>query len=139
MATPRDFITKNKQNMVLCDTNILINAFNGRLDTIQELNNIGYADIILSAVTVMELYQGMGNKTELTQMKKKIKYFDILHFDEQISEKAIELMMLFHLSHGLLIPDAIIGAGSIVHQIPLYTYNLKDFRFMPGIILYQIK
>jgi hypothetical protein len=125
--------------MVLCDTNILINAFNGRLDTIQELNNIGYANIVLSAVTVMELYQGMGNKTELTQMKKKIKYFDILHFDEQISEKAIELMMLFHLSHGLLIPDAIIGSGSIVHQIPLYTYNLKDFRFMPGIILYQVK
>ena len=122
--------------MVLCDTNILINAFNGNPDTIQDLKNIGYDNIALSAVTVMELYQGMGNKTELAQMKKKIKYFDVVQFDDLISEKAIELIMLFRLSHGLLIPDAIIGATAIVHQIPLYTYNLKDFRFMPHIILH---
>lgn len=125
--------------MVLCDTNILINAFNGRVDTIQELNNIGYENIVLSAITVMELYQGMSNKTELAQMKKKIKYFDVVHFDEQVSEKSIELMLQFNLSHGLLIPDAIIGAAAILHQIPLYTYNLKDFRFMPGIIFYTPK
>ncbi len=125
--------------MVLCDTNILINAFNGRVDTIQELNNIGYENIVLSAITVMELYQGMSNKTELAQMKKKIKYFDVVQFDEQVSEKAIELMLLFNLSHGLLIPDAIIGAAAILNQIPLYTYNLKDFRFMSGIIFYTPK
>ena len=123
--------------MVLCDTNILIHAFNGRLDTIQELNNIGYANILLSAITVMELYQGMGNKTELAQMKKKIKYFDVIQFDDQVSEKSIELIAQFRLSHDLQIPDAIIGATAIVHQIPLFTYNLKDFRFMPNIILHS--
>ena len=123
--------------MVLCDANILIHAFNGRLDTIQELNNIGYANILLSAITVMELYQGMGNKTELAQMKKKIKYFDVIQFDDQVSEKSIELISQFRLSHDLQIPDAIIGATAIVHQIPLFTYNLKDFRFMPDIILHS--
>ena len=122
--------------MVLCDTNILIHAFNGRFDTIQALNNIGYANILLSAITVMELYQGMGNKTELAQMKKKIKYFDVIQFDDQVSEKSIELIAQFRLSHDLQIPDAIIGATAIVHQIPLFTYNLKDFRFMPDIILH---
>ena len=123
--------------MVLCDTNILIHAFNGRLDTIQELNNIGYINILLSPITVMELYQGMGNKTELAQMKKKIKYFDVIQFDDQVSEKSIELISQFRLSHDLQIPDAIIGATAIVHQIPLFTYNLKDFRFMPDIILHS--
>ena len=93
--------------MVLCDTNILINAFNGNSDTIRDLNNIGYANILLSAVTVMELYQGMGNKNELAQMKKKIQYFDVVQFDDLISKKAIELIESFRLSHGLLIPDAI--------------------------------
>ena len=111
-------------------------AFNGNLNTIQDLKNIGYTDILLSAVTVMELYQGMGNKNELAQMKKKIQYFDVAQFDGLISKKAIELIQSFRLSHGLLIPDAIIGATSIVHQIPLYTYNLKDFRYMPDIVLY---
>jgi predicted nucleic acid-binding protein len=124
--------------MILCDTNILIHAFNGKINTIQELNNFGYPNIVLSAVTVMELLQGMGNKTELAQMKKKLKYFDVIQFDDLISEKAIELIENFRLSHNLQIPDAIIGATAIVHQIPFFTYNFKDFRFMPNIVFHQV-
>ena len=56
--------------MILCDTNILIHAFNGRIDTLKELNTIGYGNVTLSAITVMELLQGMGNKTELAVMKR---------------------------------------------------------------------
>jgi hypothetical protein len=37
------------------------------------------------------------------------------------------------LSHHLQIPDAIIGATAVIHQIPFYTYNTKDFDFIPGI------
>lgn len=124
-------------DMILCDTNIFISAFNGRADTINQLNKIGLSEIALSAVTVMELLQGMGNKVELTQMKKKIKYYDVVQIDKAISQKAIEFIESYKLSHGLLIPDAIIGATAIVHQIPIYTYNLKDFDFLPEIILYQ--
>jgi predicted nucleic acid-binding protein len=51
--------------MILCDTNILINAFNNRVDTVDQLNKIGLTEIMLSAITVMELFQGMRNKAEL--------------------------------------------------------------------------
>lgn len=64
--------------MILCDTNIFISAFNGRIDTINQLNKIGLSEVALSAVTVMELLQGMGNKKELAQMKKKIRYYDVV-------------------------------------------------------------
>jgi predicted nucleic acid-binding protein len=124
-------------DMVLCDTNIFINAFNGRVDSIEQLNKIGLAEIVLSSITVMELFQGMGNKTELAQMKKKIKYYDVIQIDEAISQKAIEFIEKFKLSHGLQIPDAIIGATAVIHQIPIYTYNVRDFDFLPEIILYQ--
>lgn len=124
-------------DMILCDTNIFISAFNGRTDTINQLNKIGLGEIALSAVTVMELLQGMGNKKELAQMKKKIKYYDVVQIDKAISQKAIDFIESYKLSHGLLIPDAIIGATAIVHQIPIYTYNVKDFDFLPDIILYQ--
>ena len=43
----------------------------------------------------------------------------------------------FKLSHNLQIPDAIIGAMSIVYDIELFTYNTKDFKFLPGIKLYK--
>ena len=123
--------------MILCDTNIFISAFNGRTDTINQLNKIGLSEIALSAVTVMELLQGMGNKKELAKMKKKIRYYDVVQIDKAISQKAVDFIESYKLSHGLLIPDAIIGATAIVHQIPIYTYNVKDFDFLPEIILYQ--
>lgn len=123
--------------MVLCDTNIFISAFNGRQDTIDQLDKIGLDKIVLSAVTVMELFQGMRDKEELAQMKKKIKYYDVVQMDEEISMKAVEFIESYKLSHGLSIPDAIIGATVVIHQMPLYTYNIKDFNFLPGILLYQ--
>jgi predicted nucleic acid-binding protein len=123
--------------MVLCDTNIFISAFNGRTDAIDQLAKIGLAEIALSAVTVMELFQGMGNKNELAQMKKRIKFYDIIQIDNAVSEKAIEFIEKYKLSHGIQIPDAIIGATAIVYQIPLYTYNVRDFDFLPGVSLYQ--
>lgn len=123
--------------MILCDTNIFIHAFNGNETTIAELKSIGLEKVALSAITLMELYQGMGDKTELQQMKKKLRYFDIVHVDKAISKMAIDLIAEFKLSHDLQIPDAIIGATAIVYKIPLYTYNVKDFKFMPNIKLYS--
>ena len=124
--------------MVLCDTNIFISAFNGRQDTISELDKIGFDDIVISSITLMELYQGMRNKTELAQIKKKMKYFDVIDIDAETSKLATDLIENFKLSHGLLIPDAIIGATSVIHRIPLFTYNLKDFSFIPNLDLYGI-
>lgn len=40
----------------------------------------------------MELLQGMGNKNELAQMKKRIKFYDVVQIDSAISAKAIELI-----------------------------------------------
>jgi len=121
--------------MVLCDTNILIHAFNGRQPTIDRLQEIGLEQVALSVITVMELYQGMGNKVELAQMKRKIKYYDVIEIDNATSRLAASLIENFKLSHDLQIPDAIIGATAVIHQIPFFTYNIKDFDFIPGITL----
>ncbi|MDO9424963.1 MAG: type II toxin-antitoxin system VapC family toxin [Methylobacter sp.] len=124
--------------MILCDTNVFIHAFNGNETAVEELKIIGLERIAMSAITLMELYQGMGNKAELGQMKKKLRYYDTVHVDSSISKIAIELLENFNLSHGLQIPDAIIGATAIVYNIPLYTYNIKDFNFMPNITIYTV-
>lgn len=123
--------------MIICDTNIIIHAFNGDSRTIEVLQNIGYENIALSSVTVMELYQGMANKQELAQMKKKIKYFDIVQIDATSSKLAISLIEKYRLSHGLAIPDALIATSAISLQMELFTYNLKDFSFIPDLKLYK--
>lgn len=122
--------------MVLCDTNIFIQAFNGEDNTIDQLEKIGSENVALLAITVMELYQGMSNKTELNQMKKKIQYYDVVEVDTDASRLAIQLIEAYRLSHNLQIPNAIIGASAAIHQIELFTYNRKDFNFIPNIRLF---
>lgn len=85
----------------------------------------------------MELYQGMRNKQELQEMRQRIGFYDIIHLDSSISERAISLISEFRLKHHLQIPDAIIGACAIEHNIELFTYNVKDFSFMPDLKLFK--
>lgn len=84
----------------------------------------------------MELYRGMRNKSEVNQMKKKLNSYNIIHYNEDVSELAIKLVLDYRLSRDLTIPDAIIAAMSVVYQIPLFTYNVKDFKFIPHITLH---
>lgn len=123
--------------MILCDTNVFIHAFNQHQPTIDALTAAGFDSMVLSSVSVMELYRGMRNKAELSAMRKKLIFYDVIQINVDISEKAIELMARFKLSHDLRIPDALIGATAIVTALPLFTYNTKDFAFMPNIILYE--
>jgi predicted nucleic acid-binding protein len=126
-----------EEDLVLFDTNVFINFFNGNEETVDIFKRLGNRRILIPSVTVMELYQGMGNKNELNNMKKKIKHYSILHFNSHVSRLAIEYINTYSLSHHLQIPDAIIAASAVTFQMPLFTYNLKDFRFIPNIKLYK--
>lgn len=122
---------------VICDTNIFISLFRGIDTTIVELQAIGSEKILIPSISVMELYRGMRNKSELIQMKKKLNNYNVIHYNEEVSELAIKLVLDYRLSHDLTIPDAIIAAMSVVYEIPLLTYNAKDFKFIPHIILHE--
>lgn len=124
-----------EKELILCDTNILISWFKGEPQTLIQLENIGLDNILIPSVALMEIYQGVRNKAELLQIKKKLKAYHVIHFNDAISKIAIELVEKFRLSHGLLIPDAIIAATAITIKRKLYTYNTKDFKFIPGVIL----
>ena len=125
-------------NPIVCDTNVFIKLFTGDAIVITELEKIGNHRILMPSVSMMERFCGMGNKLELQQMKKKIKHFNVLHLNEAASQKAIEILSEYRLSHGLSIPDALIGAMALAYNLELYTYNLKDFRFLKGIRLYSL-
>jgi predicted nucleic acid-binding protein len=123
-------------SLVICDTNIFISLFRNLPETVAELKAIGNENVLIPSVSVMELYRGIENKRDLKEMENKMKLYNVIHYNEQVSEKAIELVHRFKLSHNLHIPDAIIGAMSVVYKLPLFTYNKKDFKFIPNITLY---
>lgn len=121
--------------MILCDTNIIIEILKGNKRTINIIESIGLENIAISSVTVMELYFGALNKRELNKIKKHLQALNIVHFDTDISESAIKLIERFSKSHALQIPDAIIAATAMTSEIKLFTFNLKDFKYIDGLKL----
>ena len=83
----------------------------------------------------MELMVGALNKHEVGIIKKAFADFEIIEISESISIKARNLIEKFTKSHGLLIPDALIGATALELDLPLYTANIKDFQFIPDLNL----
>jgi len=124
-----------EKNYVMCDTNIFIHWFNNDKNTIEKLQQIGLQRIAISVISLMELMQGVDNKEQLKQLKRKIKHYAIVDFTKEVSELSLQLIENYKLSHNLQIPDAIIAATSVLYKIPLFTYNTKDFRFIPNIEL----
>jgi len=124
-------------SLIICDTNIFISLFRNIQQTVEELEIIGSENVLIPSISVMELYRGMQNKKEMAEMQKKINSYNILHFNEDVSKNAIDIINKFKLSHNIQIPDAIIAAMSIVYDLELFTYNKKDFKFIPGIKLYN--
>lgn len=122
--------------MILCDTNILVEFYKNNSTVINELQQIGIDQLAISIVTQAELYYGAINKVEFTRIQKHLNLLRNLPIDQQISDQFIQLMGRYALSHKLAIPDALIAATALVHDIRLYTLNLKDFRFIEGLNLY---
>ncbi|HOW50528.1 MAG TPA: type II toxin-antitoxin system VapC family toxin [bacterium] len=124
--------------LTLCDTNIIIEAFKGEPRTIAALQKIGLDTIAVSAITVMELYYGALNKSELAKIKKHLAALELFPITPDISDLATMLIERYAKSHGLQIPDAVIAATAIIHRLPLFTYNTKDFRFIEELSLHAV-
>lgn len=123
--------------MILCDTNILIEFYKNNPQIVQELRQIGQAQLAVSPVTHAELYFGALNKTELKKISQHLSLLSQVPLDVSISQSFLQLMETYSLSHKLSLPDALIAATALVHNVQLYTLNVKDFRFIPNLILYQ--
>ena len=123
--------------MILCDTNILIEFYKNTPHVLHEFQHLGYTRLAISAITRGELYFGALNKAELQKIKRHLSLLINLPVTKSISDKCLELMEAFCLSHKLSLPDALIAATALIHHHELYTLNRKDFEFIPDITLYQ--
>lgn len=83
----------------------------------------------------MELIVGCRNKTELKDLRKFLNRYQMLKITDQISDRAVDLLEQYFLSHGLLIADGLIAATALVHNEALITKNQRDFRFIVGLSL----
>lgn len=99
--------------------------------TISLFDEIQYPAV--SVITVCELYQGVSNKIVLRKIKSTLSNFKVFPLTESISEKLLMLVEQYHLSHGLLIPDALIATTAIENNLTLLTGNFKHFQMIEGL------
>ncbi len=121
---------------VLIDTDILIDAGRGIQQALDCLDNYeAQGTLAISVITELELIVGCQNKRELQKLEKFLRRFEIKMLNGQASNITVDLIKQYRLSHGLLIPDALIAATAITFQLPLLTKNQRDFRFIRGLQL----
>ena len=124
--------------MTICDTNIFIEYFRKNHSIRLELQKIGYDNIVISDVVKAELYFGARDKADLQNITKCLDNFPNLTIRPEISKMAVGFVKQYCLSHKPKFPDALIAATAIYYDVELFTLNVKDFRFISNVKLYQI-
>ncbi|MEZ0607905.1 type II toxin-antitoxin system VapC family toxin [Fibrella sp. WM1] len=119
--------------MLLVDTNILIDYLRQKQPVVTFVNQYGKDKLALSPIVVMEVFQGVLNKADFHRTRKALTGFTLLDLDASVAQLAMQLQQHYVLSHQLSIPDALIAATALAYDMELRTYNLKDFRFIPGL------
>ncbi len=120
--------------MILLDTNVLIEILKNDEATIAHVSELP-TPLAVSSITAMELFYGAINKDETRMLARFLDRFRLVHVDEMISSMALQLVRRYAKSHNLDIPDALIAATAIHLKVPLMTYNVRDFRFIPALEL----
>jgi predicted nucleic acid-binding protein len=123
--------------MILCDTNILIEFYKGNHQILGTLQHIGLVNLAVSVVTVGELFYGAKDRRELSKIQVHLSQIQQIALDEDISTHFVNLLGKYALSHKLSVPDALIASTAITKDMPIYTLNVKDFRYIPGLKLYE--
>lgn len=112
---------------MLVDTDVLIWHLRGYPQATQKLDS--FSTLTISAVTYMELLQGLRSKAEMNALQQSLamRHTQRLPLTAAITERAITLMEGMVLSDGLQLGDALIAATALEHQLPLLTGNVKHF------------
>jgi len=121
---------------VLIDTDVLIDVARGDVQANSILQALAEeSSPAISVVTNLELLVGCRDKRELAELDKFIKPFQVFNLSQQVSESALSLLRKYRLSHGLLIPDALIAATAITRSADLLSKNQRDFRYIADLHL----
>lgn len=120
---------------MLVDTDVLIWHLRGYPQATRRLDQIDR--LTLSAVTYLEVLQGMRNKAELIAIQKMLERRKaiLLPLTETVTLRATALMESLTLSHGLQMGDALIAATALDHGLSLLTGNVKHFAAVEHLLI----
>ncbi|WP_232199264.1 type II toxin-antitoxin system VapC family toxin [Thioalkalivibrio sp. ALE20] len=95
----------------------------------------------VSAVTYMELVQGLRNQVEFRMLRQAMRYWDatIQPVSEAISTRATFLVETYALSHNMQMADALVAATATQLGLPLVTANDRHYRHIEGLEIHLFR
>ena len=125
--------------MTLVDTDVIIWYMCGNSRAASVLYKLDR--FAISAITYIELLQGMRDKEEARILRATLKNWNtpILPISEEISGKAVSYVEQYFLSHSLRLADALIGATATINGLSLLTGNQKHYRMLPDVVLQKFR
>lgn len=114
----------------LVDTNVFSKIFGGNAAVRSYVES---RDSVIDTVIYIECLQGSKSNIGKSIVKTYIDNFPLLLISPRISKRAIHLVELYSNSYGLLLADSLIAATAIENDLTVLTYNVGDFKFIPGL------
>lgn len=114
---------------LLFDTDVLIDYLCGVQEAVAYLES-RQETLLVSAVTVAELYAGVREGQERTALGAFVGAFEALPLDQAIAEKGGLLRRDYGKSHGTGLADALIAATAELQRATLVTRNRKHFPML---------
>lgn len=125
--------------MILIDTDVIIWFMRGNPKAAALLDSLD--EFSVSAVTYMELVQGMRNKRELQVLRQTLAQWrcPMLPIDAAVSDRAMIYVEQYFQRGALRLADALIGATAILHGLTLITANTRHYKILGELTIRQFR
>lgn len=117
---------------VLLDTDVVVDFLRGDAQACEYFQS-RQKEIVLSAITVAELYSGARDEHEADDLDQFISLFPVIPVTRPIAKLAGYYQREWRKSHGLMLGDAVIAATACGENARLATLNVKHFPMFPGL------
>jgi predicted nucleic acid-binding protein len=120
--------------MILLDSDVMIDLLRQYPPAMKWFDTLdNKEEIILSGYVVMELIQGCRSKAEQASVQRELAACGTVWLSPVGCDEALEVFVEYHLSHGAGLLDVLIGQTAVALEVPLYTFNQRHYRFIPGL------
>ncbi len=123
----------------LVDTGLLIRYLRGQKTAVQLLRELGKTNrLCIATITRLEVQAGTHSDEQYVTQKLLSRFVNI-ELDKRVADKAGELVYQGRQAGaGIAVPDAIIAATALIHNITLVTFNAQDFEAVVGLSLHPL-
>lgn len=110
----------------LLDTDVLIEYLRGSDQAAEYLEQLK-GELLISAITVAELFSGARGSDELDALDQFMLAFEVVSVDELLARSGGQLRAEYHASHGVGLADALIAASAAERGAELVTFNRRHY------------